>query len=218
MQMAAVPYRDIIDINMPLIYFIHVAAVAIGGMGDMAWRAFDLAATALVSGLILVLVWPAGRAAAIQAVLIVLVTHLLLGPYAAGQRDYLITIPALAAAVVSARAAENPQRYRIDLFLAGVFAMVAASIKPTGILLLPLPAITMGRLRWREAGWMTVGAAATGFPLLGLWRRSAHWGLSSRYRNCCPVMLRWVRAQCPRFSETLLFGWLRRPASRLPPR
>src|SRR5262249_46852981 len=31
-------------------------------------------------------------------------------------------------------------------------------------------------------------------------------------------MLRWVRAQCPRFSGTLLFGWLRRPASRLPPR
>jgi len=63
MQMGAVPYRDIIDINMPLIYFIHVAAVAIGGMSDVAWRAFDLAATAPVSGLILVLVWPAGRAA-----------------------------------------------------------------------------------------------------------------------------------------------------------
>jgi hypothetical protein len=168
MQMGAVPYRDIVDINMPLIYFIHVAAVAIGGMGDVAWRAFDLAATALVSGLILVLVWPAGRAPAIQAVLIVLVTHLLLGPYSAGQRDYLISIPALAAAVVSARAAENPKRYRIDLFLAGVFAMIAASIKPSGILLLALPAITMGRLRWREAGWITVGAAATGLPLFGL--------------------------------------------------
>jgi hypothetical protein len=145
--MGAVPYRDIVDINMPLIYFIHVAAVAIGGMGDV-----DLAATALVSGLILVFVWPAGRAPAIQAVLIVLVTHLLLGPYSAGQRDYLISIPALAAAVVSASVAENPQRYRINLFLAGVFAMIAASIKPSGILPLALPAITMLGLRWREAG------------------------------------------------------------------
>lgn len=168
MQMGAVPYRDIVDINMPLIYFIHVAAVAIGGMGDVAWRAFDLAATALVSGLILVFVWPAGRAPAIQAVLIVLVTHLLLGPYSAGQRDYLISIPALAAAVVSASVAENPQRYRINLFLAGVFAMIAASIKPSGILLLALPAITMLGLRWREAGWITGGAAATGLLLLGL--------------------------------------------------
>ena len=84
MQMGAAPYRDIIDINMPLIYFIHAAVVAIGGMSDVAWRAFDLTAAALMSGLILMLVWPAGRAVAIQAVLIVLVIHLLLGPYAAG--------------------------------------------------------------------------------------------------------------------------------------
>jgi hypothetical protein len=31
-QMGAVPYRDIFDINMPLIYYIHAAVVAIGGM------------------------------------------------------------------------------------------------------------------------------------------------------------------------------------------
>jgi hypothetical protein len=41
-QMGAVPYRDIVDINMPLIYYIHAAVVAIGGMSDVAWRAFDL--------------------------------------------------------------------------------------------------------------------------------------------------------------------------------
>ena len=41
MQMGAVPYRDIIDINMPLIYFIHLAAVAIGGMGDVALRSIS---------------------------------------------------------------------------------------------------------------------------------------------------------------------------------
>jgi hypothetical protein len=48
MQMGAVPYRDIVDINMPLIYFIHLAVVAMGGMGDVAWRAFDLTASALI--------------------------------------------------------------------------------------------------------------------------------------------------------------------------
>jgi hypothetical protein len=160
--------RDIIDINMPLIYFIHAAVVAIGGMGDAAWRAFDLAAAALVSGLILVLVWPAGRALAIQAALIVLVTDLLLGPYSAGQRDYLISIPALAAALVSAKAAEDPQHRRIDLFLAGAFAIIAASIKPTGMLLLAMPAITMATLRWREVAWVAAGAAGTGLLLLGL--------------------------------------------------
>jgi hypothetical protein len=40
-------------------------------------------------------------------VLIVLVTHFLLGPYSAGQRDFLMSIPALAAALASAKAAED---------------------------------------------------------------------------------------------------------------
>jgi hypothetical protein len=67
MRMGAIPYRDIYDINMPLIYFIHAGVVAIAGMSDVAWRAFDLACAAAMSGLILMLVWPAGRALAIHA-------------------------------------------------------------------------------------------------------------------------------------------------------
>jgi len=70
--MGAVPYRDIIDINMPLTYDIHAAVVAIGGMSDVAWRVFDLTAAAVMSALILLLVGPAGRAVAILAMLAVL--------------------------------------------------------------------------------------------------------------------------------------------------
>src|SRR5262249_60039821 len=90
-----------------LIYFIHRAVVAIGSTSDVAWRAFDLASAAAMSGLILMVVWPAGRALAIHAVLIALIVHLLLGPYSAGQRDYLMSIVALGAALASIRAAEN---------------------------------------------------------------------------------------------------------------
>src|SRR5881392_881722 len=50
-----------------IFYFIHLAVVAIGGMSDVAWRAFDLASAAVMSGLILMLVWRAGRALAIHA-------------------------------------------------------------------------------------------------------------------------------------------------------
>jgi hypothetical protein len=52
LQMGAVPYRDIFDINMPLIYYIHAAVVGIGGMGDVAWRAFDLIAAVLMTDLV----------------------------------------------------------------------------------------------------------------------------------------------------------------------
>ena len=188
MQMGAVPYRDIVDINMPLIYFIHLAVVAIGGMGDVAWRAFDLAAAALMSGLILALVWPAGRAPAILAALVVLMTHLLLGPYSTGQRDYLMSIAALAAALVSSRAAENPPGRSIELALAGAFAATAASIKPSGLILLALPAVAMAGLRWREAAWIIAGAAVTGLLLLGLLAGSGGlWAFVGMVREVMPA-------------------------------
>ena len=188
MQMGAVPYRDIVDINMPLIYLIHAAVTGIGGMGDLAWRTFDLGAAALLAGLILALVWPAGRAVAIHAALIVLLMHLLLGPYAAGQRDYLMSIPALAVTLVSARAAENPQRCRTELLLAGALAVIAASIKPSGILLLALPAVAMAGLHWRQAMWITAGAAASGLVLLGLLAAyGALWAFIAMVRQLMPA-------------------------------
>jgi hypothetical protein len=172
-QMGAVPYRDIFDINMPLIYYIHAAVVAIGGMGDVAWRAFDLTAAALMSGLILMLVWPAGRAVAMLAVLMVLVTHFLLGPYSAGQRDFLMSIPALAAALASARAAEDQEHGRFYLMLVGVLAMTAASIKPSGLLLLLLPVFARVERDWRAPLWVFLGAAGTGILVFGT---LAAWG------------------------------------------
>jgi hypothetical protein len=62
------------------------------------------------------------------AVLVVLVTHFLLGPYSAGQRDFLMSIPALAAALASAKSAEDHEHGRFYLMLVGAFAMAAASI------------------------------------------------------------------------------------------
>jgi hypothetical protein len=112
------------------------------------------------------LVGPAGRAVAILAMLAVLVTHLLHSPYAAGQRDFLISIPAVAAALVSARAAEDHKRRWLYLLLAGAFTMTAASIKPIGILLLFLPALAT-RLHWREVILIIVGAAVVGLLVFG---------------------------------------------------
>ena len=168
MRMGAIPYRDIYDINMPLIYFIHAGVVAIAGMSDVAWRACDLACAAAMSGLILMLVWPAGRALAIHAVLIALATHLLLGPYSAGQRDYLMSIVALGVALVSVRTAETPEPSRINLLVAGAGTAIAASIKPTAVLLLALPALGMARLRWHDLIWTAIGAALVALLMLGL--------------------------------------------------
>ena len=160
-----VPYRDLADINMPLHYGIHAAVVWIGGMSDAAWRAFDLFAGAVMCVLIVMLVRPAGRAAAILALLAMLGTHLLLGPYAAGQRDYLIAIVALAVAWFSVAAGEAPRRRGIYLMAAGAGAVMAASLKPSALLLCLLPALTIGWPRARDIAWMTAGAFGAGFAV-----------------------------------------------------
>jgi hypothetical protein len=165
--MGLVPYRDLADVNMPLIYAIHAAIVGIGGMSDAAWRAFDLLAAGAMSALIVMLVRPAGWAAAILAVLAMLATHLLLGPYAAGQRDYLIAILALAVAWLSVAASEAPQRRPVYLMAAGACAMIAASLKPSALLLCLLPALTIGWPRTRDIAWIAAGALGAGFAVFG---------------------------------------------------
>jgi len=165
--MGLVPYRDLADVNMPLVYGIHAAIVSIGGMSDAAWRAFDLLAAAAMSTLIVMLVRPAGGAAAILALLAMLATHLLLGSYAAGQRDYLIAILALAVAWLSVAASEAPQRRRIYLTAAGACAMIAATLKPSALLLLMLPTLTIGWPRARDIASMTAGALGAGFAVFG---------------------------------------------------
>ena len=162
-----VPYRDIFDINMPLIYGIHAALVLVGGMGDLAWRAFDLSAVALMTICVIGLMRPAGWPAAILAAVMILTVHLLLGAYSAGQRDFLMAIAAVAAAWASAYAAEHPERRRGALFAAGACAMAAATIKPTGILLLVLPAMTIGRINWRDLMWTAAGAVSVAVTVFG---------------------------------------------------
>jgi hypothetical protein len=165
--MGAIPYRDIFDINMPLIYGIHAAIVLVCGMGDVAWRAFDLGAAAIMSALILMLVRPAGLAVAILAMLVMLATHLLLGSYAAGQRDFLVAIFAVAAAWTSALATEDTERRWLYVGAAGAFTMIAATIKPSALFLIFLPALTIVRLHWRDVVWIAAGAAGVGFLVFG---------------------------------------------------
>jgi hypothetical protein len=162
-----VPYRDLADINMPLIYGIHAVVVWIGGLGDAAWRAFDLMAAAVMSALIIMLLRPAGWAAAILAVLAMVATHLLLGPLATGQRDYLLAILALAVAWFSVVANEAPRRRSIYLTAAGACAMIAATLKPTALLLCLLPLLTIGWPRARDIASVTAGALGAGLAVFG---------------------------------------------------
>jgi hypothetical protein len=162
MLLGEMPYRDLFDINFPLIFVLHAAVIAIGGTGDWAFRLYDLGTLTLVGVLAMALVWPAGRTLAILAALSIVSAHLMFGPLAAGQRDYVLLVPALAAALLSAYASEQPA-HRFPLLLAvGVASGLAALIKPTGALLAFFPFLGV-RFRWRDAAWVFGGVCAVAF-------------------------------------------------------
>ena len=157
----AVPYRDFIDMNMPLPFALHAAIVAIGGLGDFTFRIFDLGSMVIVAVLTAALVWPAGRTLALLAAFTTILAHLLQGPPAEGQRDDLMLIPVLAAALCTARAFEHPTG-RLPLMVGvGVAGMVAALLKPTGILIVALPLLA-GRFRGKDIVGIAAGVAVIG--------------------------------------------------------
>jgi hypothetical protein len=162
MLLGELPYRDLFDINFPLIYVLHAALFAIGGADDWAFRLFDLGTLTLVGVLTVALVWPAGWALATLAALSIAFAHLSFGPGSAGERDYVLLVPALAAALVSAYAWEQPARRFPLLIAVGVAGALAALIKPTGALLAFLPFVG-GRFRWSDAAWVFGGASAVAF-------------------------------------------------------
>ncbi|MCW6506742.1 hypothetical protein [Lichenifustis flavocetrariae] len=138
-MLGAVPYKDFIDMNMPLIYVIHAAVIWVGGMGDLAFRIFDLGSSVAIGLLAGALVRPAGLSNAFLAAVTIIAAHLLFGPQAAGERDFLLLGPAFTAALCSVRAAERPSAGFPWLFAAGVAVGLAALLKPTAVILLALP-------------------------------------------------------------------------------
>ena len=148
-SLGEVPYRDFIDMNMPLIYLIHLAVIAIGGMDDLTFRIFDLSISVLVGTIAAALVWPKGRSLAFLAALTIVAAHLLDGPQAAGERDFLFLVPALTIALLTSWSAERPRWRTPLLILAGLNVGFATLLKPTGVLLLLLP-VFMNRFSWKN--------------------------------------------------------------------
>ncbi len=160
-RLGEVPYRDFFDMNMPLIYVIHLAIITVGGMSDLTFRIFDLGACALVGVLAAALVWPKGRSFAALAALTIIAAHLLDGPQAAGERDFLLLVPVLTVALLVAWSVEHPRLRTPLLILVGVNVGLSVLLKPTAILLIVLPFIGHS-VRWRSFFEVTSGLMIVG--------------------------------------------------------
>jgi hypothetical protein len=155
----AVPYRDLLDMNMPGTYLLHVAVLRGLGAGDVAWRVFDLGWLAGTSLLVAAVASPWGWTAAAGGALFYAAHHLAGGAWHAGQRDFLLCPFLVAGALAVARWLEG--RAGNGTLLWGGLALGAGlTIKPHAALLTAALAAVVVAAAWRGGGAPAGPAAA----------------------------------------------------------
>jgi hypothetical protein len=168
----AVPYRDVFDMNLPGVYLIHWAVLSAGGVGDVAWRAFDLVWLAAVGALLFVYCRPLGLGPAAVAATLFTLYHLSGGAWRAGQRDFLLCLFLLIGTLGVARSLERGGALA-PLIWAGAALGAGMTVKPqSGILWLSC-AVIVAWVAWRQgrpalAGAGSVLAAGLAIPVLML--------------------------------------------------
>lgn len=127
-----VPYRDLLEMNLPLTWQVHLLIQWVGGVSDRSARVADLLVLAGMLWLVSQLLKPAGERVRWVGVLLLGTTFLAAGPLAALQRDWLLCLPLLGAGVVALRAVSG-----WNFYLAGGLLALSACIKPQTLLLGP---------------------------------------------------------------------------------
>jgi len=124
-----VPYRDIVDVNMPGTYAVEWMVVHLFGSGSLAWRLFDIALGLAATLEMMAICWPEDSLAGVLAGAAFFLTHGRDGMNELGQRDLLMTVLLLGATAFFCRALQK-QRL-LPIALASICAGIAVTIKPT---------------------------------------------------------------------------------------
>ncbi len=154
-----VPYRDVFDMNLPGVYLLHAAILAVGGPGDLAWRLFDLGWLAATGTLLWAYARPAGDAAAAAGAVLFGLYHVSGGAWRTGQRDFLLCLFLLAGAYGVARSIERGGAAG-PLVWGGLALGAGMTVKPHGGLFWLAGAALAAGGAWR-AGKPPLAAAAT---------------------------------------------------------
>ena len=135
-----VPYRDIIDMNMPGAYLIDGWAIKVFGGGDLAWRIFDFTLLGTLCLAMMVIArpydWLAGWFSGVMFALI----HVSEGPENTGQRDEIMTVLIMAgyAFLFESRRRRNPWLMLPFGLSLGMASSVKPTVAPLAVLLLIL--------------------------------------------------------------------------------
>jgi len=167
MTTGVVPYRDVFDMNFPGVYLVHLLVVRLLGVGDLAWRLFDLTWLALTAALLACFAWPWGRSVAIAAGALFVLHHLAGGAWQAGQRDFLLCPFLVAGALGVAQWLES--RRPGSLAWGGLALGASVTIKPHALALVGALLVTVALAAWRQHAGVTApvifAASASAAPL-----------------------------------------------------
>ena len=126
----AAPYRDVLEMNMPGTYLLHIACLKLFGSTDFAFRLFDLFFSVLSAAAIAAYGWRQSKSYALAAGLLYIAYHFSWGAKSMGERDFLMTPFLLFAAYALRVYLEDPQKTRAILAF-GLLMGCACWIKPT---------------------------------------------------------------------------------------
>ncbi len=165
MDHGKMPYRDIVDINMPGTYALQWGAIHLLGPGAVGWRAFDFGLMATCVAAMVVIAWPVDWLIGLFAGAMFAAIHLRDGPANSGQRDLMMTTLLLVACAFLFYAVRRRSVWAAVVF--GMFAGGATLVKPSGLLFAVVFAGLMaGRVWSLKRKWVRylVGAVA-GFAI-----------------------------------------------------
>ncbi len=130
------PYRDIVDINMPGTYFVSWAVSHIYGSSALGFRIFDLSLCAIAAAAMIAIAWPFDWLAGAYAAVLLMLLHGRDGVAQSGERDLVMAILLLMAYAFLFHALRKNAPWAMFLF--GLCAGAAATIKPTALPFAPV--------------------------------------------------------------------------------
>ncbi|MCL4257820.1 MAG: glycosyltransferase family 39 protein [Anaerolineales bacterium] len=145
-----VPYRDLLDVNLPGTYLIYALVGRISSYSDLGFRIADLIYLAAIAALTWVWMRDFGKKVAWASALFGVMLYLSYGQVMSFQREFLILLPLMGALVTAVRFPER--RFMSKYFIIGLLFGLAATIKPQAALGMPFLIAFQAWDLWRGEG------------------------------------------------------------------
>ncbi len=159
MDRGMIPYRDIIDVNMPGTYWVEWLEMHVFGNGALAWRLYDVVLGCAALGAMVLVAWPVDPFAGFFAGGAFFLIHGRDGIAELGQRDLLLSVALLWSAAFLMDALRRKNLYL--LALGGTIAGFGATVKPTAaafwFVMLLCAVIQKASLPWERWRFLTTG-------------------------------------------------------------